>query len=360
MRKSTTHFIIQEDYLRILDYVSAIKSSLKAKFKNIKAPHFRGHDMSDLIKEDLKNQTIYSGMRAVLTYRLFRRLAASGLKPKRIISRYENQVIDKALIAGARSAFPETTIVGSQIFLPSPNCLNYFPSQSEVDSKMTPDVLLAISKHQCEVAQEFTKSIQCYPAAALMYLHIFDDSYNELVDTKTERQSVVVLLPSDIRESVEILHMLANVKTFDDKENIVMIKIHPDVADDELINVYGKSAWSKCFNITHDSLAKVLCQARIVIGSNTSSIVAAAAMGIPVIVLARQVVLSQNMFASARMKIATECFTAEELTVAVDKLLNLSPAESRKYKELSQSVRDLFFTPMNEETMSPFLLSVNH
>jgi hypothetical protein len=135
LRRSETRFIIAEDFLRARDYLSILTFPLRAGRQKIKAPRFRGFDLSDLITEEQKQRVDLLSLSACLIYRLFLRLGESGLEPKLVIDWYENQVIDKAVVAGARQAFPRARIIGVQLFLHLSNMLHLFPSSSRSRSR---------------------------------------------------------------------------------------------------------------------------------------------------------------------------------------------------------------------------------
>lgn len=356
MRKSNTIFIIQEDFLFLSDYISALTYPFRLWRLKIKADPFRDNDLSDILKEEKIQKSVPSGMEACLIYRLFIRLGESGLKPLQIINWYENQVIDKALIAGARRAFTNVTIIGAQMFIHPPNYLNLFPCQSEVEAGMVPDLLLETSQYQCKVAQSFTRNIHCKSAAALRYKHVFDENKLKCNSGVEKGSKYLVLLPHDIDESIELLEILKEGLDQITDDAMFLLKAHPDYDPKDLLNAFGKAEWPPRFNIYDGNLQDALNQASIVISSNSSSMVEAAVQGIPVIFIGRQTVLNNNLLSDIKLSIITECFYTTELIEAINKYSNLSEAEINKYKEMGRKIRNIFFTPINEETMSPYLI----
>lgn len=353
MRKSKTHFILQEDFLHFSDYIAVLAYPIKAHAQKIKANKFRDFDLNDLISEQQREKTFIPGMEAMLIYRLFLRLGRSGLQQKLIISWYENQVIDRGLIAGARKAFPLSKIIGAQMFIHSPNFINLYPSQSEADAKMVPHLLLETSKYQCQIAQAFTRTIPCRPAAALRYSHVFNN-----MNENSNAEKILVLLSFSIEEGVELLGTLKEALGQISTKIPILIKGHPDYKPDELIRAFGKNNWLSRFEIFNGSLPEALGHASMVVVSNSGSMVEAAARGIPVIFLGRQIGLNQNILSSLKienMDIVTECFSERELVEAIEKYQNLTQAEKIRYKEIGKRVRDLFFEPVNEESLLPFL-----
>lgn len=355
MRISNTQFILQEDFLCFSDYLSALIYPLKVLRQDIRAVQFHDFDLYDILKEEKKEATFTQGMEAVLIYHLFLRLGKKGLRAKLIIDWYENQVINRALIAGGRRAFTEARIIGAQMFIHSNNFISLIPSQSEAEAKLVPHLLLRTSKYQCKVAQAFTTSIPCKPAAALRYSHVFNDKDD---DSNQKFGKILVLLSFSIEEGVELLDTLKEVLGQIKHDMPILIKGHPDYGHEELIQAFGENNWPNRFEIYEGSLPDALKHAALVIASNSGSMVEAAAKGIPVIFLGRQTVLNQNILSSLKlenMDIMTECFSELELVEAIEKYQNLTQAEKIRYKEIGKRVRDLFFEPVNEESLLPFL-----
>lgn len=355
MRKSPTNFIMREDFLHFSDYFRAIVYPIYSLRLKIKAPLFHNWDLNDILQEEQREQSAISSMDAVLIYRLFVRLGQHGLKPGHVIDWYENQVIDKALIAGAREAFPQTKIIGAQMFIHSPNFVSLFPSQSESEAKIVPHLLLETSQYQCKMAQTFTRDIPCRSAAALRYSHLFDDENTPDHQIEQDSKIISILLPFNVTEAVELLETfrpgLDKIRT----DVRILIKGHPDYDSKELVQSFGENDWPDRYEIFQGNIADVLKISSIVISSNSGSMVEAAARGIPVIFLGRQTALNQNILSDLNMDITTECFCISEVIEAIEKYLNLNPAEKIRYQEMGQKVRDIFFEPVNEETLLPFL-----
>lgn len=355
MRNNHSQFILQEDFLHVSDYVKALTFPLRVLFKKIDAVPFRGVDFSDVLKEERKN--IPSGLQAVLTYCLFLRLGEAGFKPQLIISWYENQVVDKALIAASRLVFPETKIIGAQLFIHPPNYLSLFPSRSEVEARLTPHLLLETSKKQCAVVQSFSKSIVCRPAAALRFSHVFNEECMLKAGEIDQQQTlkILLLLSFYLDEAVELLEMikLCLPELTDDVK--IVVKGHPDYDSKKLMKAYGEQNWPKRFKIFEGNMCQALDDASMVISSNSSSMVEAVAKGIPVIFVGRQTVLNQNTLSKVSMEITTECFSRSELLEAIKKYIELSEADKNMFKKMGLMIRDLYFEPVKEETMRPFL-----
>lgn len=354
MRKSNTNFIVPEDFLDFRDYLYALSYPVRYLFQKIKPIPFRGFDLSDILSEEKRTRLAIPNLQATLIYRLFFRLKKTGLQPQIIIDWYENQVIDKALIAGVRQAFPKAKVIGVQMFMHSLNWLSLFPSQSEVEAELTPHFLLETSNHQCLIVQSFTNAVPCKPAAALRCAYLFNDKKPNLTFGE-KKQAILVLLSFNIFEAVELLEMLKEVLGQVRKGVRILIRGHPDYSPEDLVRLFGKEVWPTSFEIATDNLLEVLDQASLVISSSSSSMVEAVAKGIPVIFLGRQTVLNHNILANLNTELVTDCFSSSELILAINKYLNLSSNKILEYRKRGKDICDLFFTPVNAETLLPFL-----
>ena len=117
----------------------------------------------------------------------------------------------------------------------------------------------------------------------------------------------------------------------------------------------GEGNWPEQFEIYQGTLAEAFKGAAVVISANSSAIVEAAAMGIPVIFLGRQTALNQNVLEDVKSQLIMECFTVDELAAAVNQSLAITPEDDQRYKALGAEILTWFFSPVTPETMRPFL-----
>ena len=352
MRKSCFDFIIQEDFLRFSDYLSVMLYPLRLLKQRIEASPFNGFNLSLLLDED-KIQCVSSGMRAGLIYRLCRRLKEADIKISSCIDWYENQVIDKAFIAGMHAAFPQTKIIGAQMFVHMPNFLNLFPSQSETEARLIPDIVLEMSARQCQITKTYTQNVMCRSAAALRYAHIFNtDAVTNSV--ALSQKSILILLPYEMAGAIELLDTFRRLLPKINEDVGINIKCHPDYSNVDIVHFFGKTIWPSRFVFLDDSLEEALKEATLVASLSSSSIFEVLVEGIPVIFLGRQTVLNQNPLAGIRLNIVTECFSCDEVAAALHKYLSVTMEERKIFKAEGRGIRDLFFTPVSEQTLAPF------
>lgn len=353
MRSSRIPIIIKEDFLRVDDYLRAFTYPFRTPGKKIELKDFRSHSFFHSIREMRKKECFSPAMNAVLVYQLFLRLSKTEFEPAHFVLWFENQVMDKALIAGVRRFFPGARITGAQMFLHPPNLLSLFPSQSEVDARLVPDILIETSQYQCKRAVAFMDTIPCQVGAGLRYAHVFR---NEIFPQSkgNDLPAILVVLPFNLFESIEILSLIKNSLGYIKQAVSVLIKVHPDCNLERIKKEFGELVWPEAFQVVTGSLADVLKKARIVISANSSSMVEAVSYGIPVIYAGSRIMMNQNILKDLDSEITQECYTPLELADAINSYIQKYPLKLAEYKEIGNKVKDMYFTPVSDKTLAPF------
>lgn len=352
MRASRTSFLIAEDFLKISDYLAALAYPLKYFFRTIIVKPFHGIDMSPVIKEEKRRESPRRLIVAFLMYRMFLRLGQTGLKPGTVMVWNENQVIDKAIVAGSRKAFPGAKILGSRLFVYSPNILNFFHTPSEVEAKVAPDLLLEMSERQGRLSKIFNADIPYQLVPALRYAYLFDGARDP--GKRVRENKILVLASFSIEESLELLERIKDVLEDIAGDARILIKTHPDYAKESLLEKFGKDRWPPRFEFFEGKTRDAFDQAALAISSNSSAMVEAAINGIPVISLGSETALSQNRLYGIKSALFKECFSAKGLSETIGRYLAISDDEFASYKKEGLRIRDIFFLPVTEESMAVF------
>ena len=358
---SVTNFIIPEKYLTIRDYFRAWLYPIKILKQKIVVSDFHEFDLTDIIREDQMGVDFQNVLPAILTFCFMQRLKTNDLKLYSVIDWYENQPRDRAIVAGVRHAFPGIKIIGAQCFLHSLNLLSLSPSQSEVKAGVVPDILLTTSRYQCGLARAFAPDHHCTPAAALQYAHVFNEEKHSNGLIVSQQKFVLVLTPFNNDETIELLIMTQEIMKSLGKDVNVHVQLHPAWKVysniDEILKLFPEIQMDKRFKIVHGSLSDEILGASVVVSKGSGSIVEAIAKGKPVIFVCNQNKLNVNPFAGISTPLFTECYSNDEVIAALSKYLNLSDDVRDEYRNLGKSIRDMFFLPVNEDTLSPFLAS---
>lgn len=353
MRISNVPFIIREDFLRISDYLSALVYPFKSLCREIEIKDFRSFSLSHSIKEMRRQECFSQAMEAMLAYRLFYRLKKTGFEPAHFLLWFENQVMDKAIIYGARQSFPRIKIVGAQMFLHPPNLLSLFPAQSEIDACVSPDILIETSEYQCKRATIFTNTILARVGAGLRYAHVFKKE-KKLQSTEFDVPTILVVLPFDLSESMEILALLKESLGYIKHKVSILVKVHPNFSVKLIKKKFGESIWPKAFGIITGNLALALEKASVMISANSSSMVEAVSYGVPVIYAGSRILINQNILKDLDLGITQECYTPLALADAINKYIETCQDKVAEYEEIGNRIRNQYFTPVSDKTLAPF------
>lgn len=354
--RCSNEFIIQEKYLKLEDYLHSWLYPIRLLKQNMEVPNFHGFNLTDIIHEDQKKVDVQNALQAILTFRLMQRLEMNGLKLHLFIDWYENQTLNRAIVSGVHYAFPGIKIIGAQIFFHYPNFLSLSPSQSESKAGIVPDILLTTSRYQCGLARIFNPSLNCIPAAALRYVHIFTEEKQSAAISVSHEKFILVLTSFNYDETYELLQLIEEIMN-DLKEGVnIYVKFHPDLKIEKIIKKYPQLQKDGHYTIFRGSLADGIRNASAVISKGSGSIVEAIAKGTPAIFVGNQNKLNLNPLAGISTPLFTECYSNDEILAALSKYLNLSEEERNEYNNLGKSIRDMFFLPVNEVTLAPFLV----
>lgn len=349
MSKSSYNFILPEDHLHLIDYFDIIFYPFRFLKRGVKVMPLLEIDITPLIKEERLFPIFSGSMYAVLIYRFFIRFKQDQPAPEIIINWYENQAIDRAFILGAREAFPRAKLIGVQMFMHPLKHLSIFPTKAEVKYKLVPDLVLCISQLQCEVAKIFTDEFRCVPCAALRYRHVFENisDTGSLVIGK----NILVLLSYIPEEALELLSIVKEASKMLAQNMPIRIKSHPFLDIRSLSLKFGKLPGQICDR----PLKEEFLQAFVVVGTDSSSLVEALACAKPAVFVARQNCFSQISLVDIPDSIARICYSSSELAGAINYYHSLPLSERSCFKSEALRIRDLYFTPVSEETLKPFL-----
>ena len=356
MRRSRTKFVALEQCLTITDIFHAFCYPFHLLFGKCQSTDFRGNNYHEVLREDTLLDNFEDSLDAILTYRLVARLAHVGMNPERLIDWYENQPINRALSAGFRKYFPGVPIIGVQSFLHYSNFLSLSPIVSEIEAGVIPDRLLGTSAYQCTQATMFAPGLECKPSAALRYAYLFSDNCElDVGDSQSRTPTILLLASFDLDETLELVSQIQQISDDFGPGIRLLIKLHPDMGKNTLVARYGPDIWPEEIKIVTGSLLDAMLQASVVISKSSGSIVEAAALGVPVIFFGSQTKLNLNPLAGIDLSCISECYTPEELKHTVKRYLNLTVEERVRCKIDSQFLRDMFFTKVSDDTLSPFL-----
>lgn len=183
-----------------------------------------------------------------------------------LISWYENQPLHKNLYKGIRDAKADIKIYGAKLSLGSQNYLNEIPDENEDQFGVIPDYIIVNGPDYIPEKSGFNYRV----GPSLRYSKIF----NTLV--KDEKQkNILLLLPYFDDEIRNILRIAVDCDLFSFN---VLIKPHPAVKID-------KYRIPQRFHIVDGDVYKLFETTKIVVGAATTTLIEAASLGIPAILI---------------------------------------------------------------------------
>lgn len=354
IRTSEQKFLLKEDYLKIRDYFFALLYLFRVKSMKIETRKFMGFDIAPLIKEEISDDSVsISSMYGLLNYRFSKRLKEKGVKIKRIINWFENQSIDHGFNIGFREFYPEANLIG---YIGSPLCNNYlsqYPTEQERICKVIPEEVNVIGKGYVNMVKEFCPDLRVRAAPAFRFTGVWNKRrYNPDKD----KFIVLIALPILVDESNEIIDNVIEIARSIKIENcFFQIKPHPAQNVEALKNKWAEKLMPKFEFITGDFN---LCveKANVLISSTSSSCLETLAKGIPVIIVASKIGLTQLLIPkSLKQDIWILCYTSKEIGNAVKFYLSRDIETIYKYKKIGNKIRKDFFEPVTRENTREFL-----
>ena len=344
-------FLYKFDFLKFKDYYKAIIYPFLIKKIDFNKFVFRGVKIGPILKSDFfRNLATNSTFEAILNYRFFQRLKGEKVKLRLVINWFENQVIDRGFNKGVNDFYPGTHSIGYQGFIISSDYfIHLLPTLHEVNSKVIPNEIAVIGKGLIEEFK-MTPDLKVTVAPAFRFSN---EQTQENIQAKSN--IIIIPLPSVMSMSLEILRLVTNITSEQGIKNVkFLIKPHPDL---NLYELKSKlSYWLENYKIISGSFSKAIQQSNLMIGNASSTIMEALSYGVPVIVVAVQQGLTYNPIPENILKDIWEfCYTSDELSVAIEKFLNVSHEQKCTWKKIGNWVRDQYFEPVTKEGVRNFL-----
>lgn len=344
MRASAARFLVAEDYLTARDYAEALKGSRRSLSLPREAPPLDGLETGVLLEAERRRQArSVEAMNARLFRLLPARLAQAGLSPRLIVSWFENQKEDKAFALGARAAFSKADHAGYVSFLPSPGYTTALTTPAQVAARALPDRLVCCGARQAALFKGVPVSV----GAALRYRYLW-----ELPPASPSRDALVVL-PSRLWESAELLAALAPVTHMETGVSRWLVKTHPDYTLAQLRRYLGDS-WPEGLTLFEGSVREGLSRAGVVVSGGSGAAVEAACAGIPVALVGRLAGLDYEPLGWFP-DVAPTLRSPEELAARIRRCLALTDKELAALKERGAELRRQCFEAVTPESLAAFV-----
>ena len=284
----------------------------------------------------LDQVTFYSYSR----YLQGKRISEWPIDKIKVISWFENQVIDKCLYKGLRTNSRKVFIYGAQLFLYSKMDLNIIVDEGEKEFGIIPDQIVVNGPH---FIPKDTGCLHYKVGPSLRYREQF-----RTAEKKATGGSILVLLSYSQEDNVNILRILSATKL---SSQALIIKPHPATSVDD-IKGYLKKNWK----LEEENLYALLQKIGLVIGSASGSLLEAASMGIPVIRIKNLHGFDYQILPELGEGIIwDEVEDAEKLENVTSKYTHMSDHEISKMMEIAATYKNQYFCePTREQIVKSF------
>jgi hypothetical protein len=349
INNSNENLIIKHDYLILKDYVEVIIKLFQTSKIKYKSIYFHDFDITDLINNELKiNRYNPSFFDALLNYKFIENLKYENVKIKCLIDWNENQAIDKGLILGMKTFYPQVITKGYQGYIISTDYNHYIkPSKLEIANNLIPDYIYVIGKNLRNRLKTNSKNLKVKVAPAYRLKNIFKESLNI-----KKSNSILVILPIGLSESINIISMIIDSGLLNHRS--ITLKAHPLVKFKDIISHFSSYKLKK-FKITDENVNSLIQKHSITIGSGSTALVESLTRCTPVLLIANKNLIDNPIPISINPNIWKICYNYQELINNLSLLEEYLLTNFNDIQNDSHLIRANYFKKPTKELTSEFL-----
>lgn len=336
LRNTSYQFITEFDLLHWGDLLRYFSLLLLYPFDVIKLATHCKKDKMRMSK--LLGAELLKGLDANVSHTFVRYLVGKRLSEVTtgsttyLVNWFENQVIDKALFRGIREKSSHIYIFGTQSFITYPTYLCRRVAESDGLFGMSPDVVLANSAiyadHPPSIKQRIGVSFRSH------------ELFHQAICWELKHE-IAIFLPYQSRLSKDVVAVSANAPTV--RKQPALVTTHPASLSSHLPDL--PAGWK----YTNQSRFKLLRTAAIVISSESSTAVEAAALGTSVIIIASQTSLTCNpMLEEGRGELWDICFDGDDVESVYQHLINYRRAHPDRIQRIAEYYKSQCFVEPTE------------
>ena len=343
LRRNPERYLIKEDWVRLRDLLWSMGHLFRLPVSTSFSARFGSIDLAPLILADLKKRRgNRCAMRGLLNYRFAASLARRGVRLSRIVDWFENHPMDRGWNAGFNRWYPGTPRSGYVGFFPAGQ--SYRPTQGEADAGLLPPTFNVLGEGFRRDLGEFLPNAHITVAPAFRYPQF---AGNDPEFRANRLQDVLIALPYYPRMCDQVITIVAAIQ--DRLELPILLKPHPAHPLDRIAgaeNVIRNGA-----KIAAGSLADALQDAAVMItGAQASTIIEAAAMAVPTVVVAGRGEVAEVAIPEALPKsLYGICYDASGAEALLSGFLQ-PDHQSRRYEDAAQ-FRERCFTAVSEQNV---------
>lgn len=348
-------FIIQEQYLTVIDIIRTLIDGVLAIFLKQGEMHLFGRDFEPVVREIHLKISVSPGLlpRNSVNY-LLKRLSRQSIEVSKFIYPVENNVMEKPFILSIRNYYPEAEIVGFQhtVWLQEQFGMCLIPE--ELEYHPLPDMIVCSGRRYMGILEKagFPKEILSL-GPNLRYTMVnnkFDVPQNRVQNNTLE---VLIILSGLEQDNYEILEKSgAALKRMEDIR--VYIKPHP-LNPFEKLKYFLSEIRFPVYEIAQGSVQEWVIRVNTVImGSGSVSNLETMAIGVPLI----RVSLGGNFDLDPlwdEYPFAPFIRTTEEICHNLERARNLTSAQFEQLACFGCWLVENYFEPVTPEKMMIFV-----
>jgi len=358
--QSNTRFILLEGFLKPIDYLKTLAYPLKRLIRFERAQDFLGINIQPLINEvNWVSINTPNTILSLLLSRLPERIHEKGINPRVYVNWSENQTFQKAIISGFHRNFIEMEVIGGKPFIPPPNHLNLFNTESERAFGYAPDRMVTCGKKLKNVFSIYDNKDHYHMGESFRYSYLREMVYNRqnYSGNNSEYRIVSIILPQSINVSKYVLaaSMKAIHSSMASGWNL-RVKAHPSHTKSDVVALLTDyDMRHKCIDEAHEDMGALLSKSSAVITSASSAAIEAVCLGIPVVSIAMPVGLDINMLDYLPSSMWKLAFTDRDVDMELNKWALIHPLSYEERKEIGRKVFVDYFEEDTNDSMRVYI-----
>ena len=353
IKNQNFHFLIQEHYLKPIDYFKAILIGLKQSRISLKNITLKSVDLALLFREVQIDKILHVGLMTLnLCYPLMKRLKEKGVEVDTFYYPIENNVPEKLFILGCKKYFPNSYICAYQHSAWYENQMSMFLDENETEFHPIADKIICSGPIYLDVLKKagFPED-RLVAGPNLRFTSVHKDGSK--LKQNIRRPNILLPLTFDNDLAYDLIHKIKLILK-DFPELFIYIRRHPLLNQKELTDFLNEIEMSNFQYADEGNMQDWLLNTDIVLSTGGSIvIVETVAMGIPLIRVEpdNNFLLDPLAWTNYTLKPVN---TPEEISNSINSILGMEKEEKNKFQEIGSEVLFNYFTEINENTMRVF------
>ena len=262
-----------------------------------------------------------------------------------MVNWFENQAISHGFNIGFRRFYPEVNLIGYVGIPLQNNYLSLYPTEQERISEVIPKEIDVIGEGYIDEIKKFSPNLIVKVGPAFRFTGIWN---KRKYSPDKNKFTILVALPILVNESDEIINIVIKAARLIKIENcFFQIKPHPAQNVEKLMPKFEFITGD--FNLCVEKV-------NVLISSASSACLETLAKGIPVIIVASKIGLTQLVIPEyLEQDIWRLCYTSKEIEDAIIFYLSRDKETIKKYGGIGDKIKKDFFEPVTIENVKEFI-----